>query len=193
MSFKTKITTKLFFNKYTHKIVVLSKEAWKFRNPDKEGKYKVNSLKKRVTHIDKIMEFLNTLGDYEIRVEQPFVSIYSNNKKDIDYISNLDPSKVKYICEPAAGSTLTQGVVILPKISFEYKVTLGSTNQVYDAFVQWAESNPKVKMTKSCRSELSRSGSWGGTYFYITGDKNLLMARMHLGSVINRVDRIVKA
>ncbi len=193
MSFKIKTTTKLFFNKYAYKIVVLTKDSYRFRKTNEEGKYKINDNKKRVTYNDRLMTFLNSLQDYEIRVESPYVSVYSNTKKDIDFIASIDSSNVKYTCEPSKNSNLTQGVVILPKINFEFKVTLGSTNQSYDAFVQWAENNPKVKLTKSCKIDLCRKGSWGGVYFYITGDKNLLMARMHLGGVINRVDKILKA
>jgi len=34
--------------------------------------------------------------------------------------------------------------------------------------------------------------SWGGTHFYITGEKNLLVARMMLGEGINKVEKILK-
>jgi hypothetical protein len=81
----------------------------------------------------------------------------------------------------------------MSKVNFDYKVTLGKTNQECSAFVQWAENNAKLKLTKSCKTELSKNKSWGGTFFYITGDNNLLMAKMHLGGSINKVERIIKA
>jgi hypothetical protein len=40
---------------------------------------------------------------------------------------------------------------------------------------------------------LGKSRSWGGTHFYITGDNNLLMAKMHLAGAISKVERIIKA
>ena len=54
-------------------------------------------------------------------------------------------------------------------------------------------NNKKCKLTKSCTSALLRPRSWGGQHFYITGDNNLLMAKMHLGSSIAKVERIIKA
>ncbi len=193
MSFKTKTTTKLFFNKYAYKIVVVTKDSYIFRYLKGDGKFDVREDGKRYTYNEKVMMYLNSIEDYEIRVESPLVSIYSNDKKDLDYISKIDESAVKYISVPNENVTLQEGVVLLPKVNFEFKVTLGSTRQNYESFVQWAEGNSKVKLIKSCKEDLLRSGSWGGTYFYITGEKNLLLAKMHLGSVINRVDRIIKA
>jgi len=94
---------------------------------------------------------------------------------------------------PPENLTLESGVVILPKVPFDYKVTLGKTSQEHSAFITWAESNSKVKITKSCKKELSKPQSWGGTYFYITGNNNLLLAKMHLGGSINKIERISKA
>ena len=101
--------------------------------------------------------------------------------------------RVKYISKPPDNATLESGVVMLPKIDFEYKITLGKTTQEHTAFVEWAQNNKKVKLTNSCVRDLAKDRSWGGTYFYITGDKNVLMAKMHLGSSINKIERIIKA
>jgi hypothetical protein len=70
---------------------------------------------------------------------------------------------------------------------------LGKTTQEHSAFIQWAENNAKLKLTKTCKRELARDYSWGGTYFYVTGENNLLMTKMHLGGSINKVERIIKA
>ena len=193
MSFKTKTTTKLFFDKYSYKIVVVTKDSYMFRYQNDDGKYGIKENGKRYSYNQKIMKYLDSLDDYEIRVESPLVSFYTNNKKDVDFIANIDTSAVKYISIPNANNNLQEGVIILPKINHEFKVTLGSTKQQYDAFVGWAEGNSKVSLTKRCKEDLLRNSSWGGVYFYITGEKNLLMAKMHLGSVINRIDRIVKS
>jgi hypothetical protein len=58
--------------------------------------------------------------------------------------------------------------------------------------VAWAGTNSKLKLTKSCAKALLKPRSWGGSYFYITGDNNLLMAKMHLGGCISKVERIIK-
>jgi hypothetical protein len=69
---------------------------------------------------------------------------------------------------------------------------MGSTKQEYSTFVEWAEKHPKIKLTKSCIRDLNKNRSWGGTHFYVTGDNNLLMAKMHLGGTISKVQRIIR-
>jgi hypothetical protein len=140
-----------------------------------------------------LQALLSKLEDYQLRVENPWISIYTNTKKNVDRLAKLDPNRVKYISCPPEGGNLASGTVILPKIDFDYKVTLSKTNRENTAFIEWAEKNDKVKLTKSCIKDLSNDGSWGGSYFYITGDKNLLVAKMHLGGAINKVERVVKA
>lgn len=141
----------------------------------------------------KLLEKLKTLDDIVIRVESPWISVYSNSKSSIDAITKVDKSKVKYVCVPPENSVLSNDTVIMPKINYDYRVTMGKTTQDHSTFVQWAEKNTKVKLTKACKRDLCKNMSWGGSYFYITGDNNLLMAKMHLGSSINKVERILKA
>jgi hypothetical protein len=69
---------------------------------------------------------------------------------------------------------------------------MGRTRQSHENFVEWASGNSKLKLTKSCADALNRNHSWGGTYFYVKGDNNLLMARMMLGGSINKVEKIIK-
>jgi hypothetical protein len=140
-----------------------------------------------------LQSVLSKLTNIEIRVEAPWISIYSNNKTDIDSLLNLGNDHVKYVSMPASGSTLTTDTIIMPKMDFDYRVTMGKTTQEHTAFIAWAQSNKKCKLTKSCVRDLSKARTWGGTHFYITGDNNLLMAKMHLGGSISKVERIVKA
>ena len=140
----------------------------------------------------KLQAQLKKLSDIDVRVESPWISIYSNSKSDIDSLIKLDKSKVKYISVPPDSTSLSENVVILPKIPYEYRVTVGKSTHPQHAFIEWGETTAKVKLTKSCKRELSKDRSWGGSYFYISGEKNLLVAKMHLGSVINKVERIVK-
>ena len=146
--------------------------------------------------IDYAFNLYNTLAllnDVNVRVETPWVSVYTNEKSHVDALINLDISKVKYACLPPDTTVLEHGVVIMSKVNFDYKVTLGKTIQNHSAFIGWAESNKKLKLSKACKRELSQDRSWGGTFFYITGDNNLLMAKMHLGGSINKIERIIKA
>ena len=136
---------------------------------------------------------LKKLKDFEIRIEQPNVNVYTNNEKDVTFLEKKYSDNIKYISKPLKDSVLEEGVIVMPKMDYGYKITMGATRQEYSAFVDWAATNAKVKLTKSCIRDLTKSRSWGGTHFYITGDNNLLMAKMHLGSSISKVQRIVKA
>lgn len=206
MQFKQ--TKKLFYGKYQYKIVLVFSGAHLFRGApsdviaDRIKHVKLETdiyARKRWTikteeelkYAVKLEHTLSNLENFELRVETPWVTIYTNNKKDVDKLSNLDKSRVKYICEPLKGTTLEENTVILPKIKYDYRVTLGKTSQEYSTFISWANTNSKIKLTKSCKIELLRNTSWGGSYFYITGDNNLLMAKMHLCGAISKVERVV--
>lgn len=137
---------------------------------------------------------LKQMGDaVDVRVESPWVSIYTNDTAMIDTLVNLDQANVKYISSPPAGTVLEEGKVIISNRDYDYRVTVGRTLQNYSSFVEWADANStKTKLTKSCRKDLLKDQSWGGAYFYITGDNALLMAKMHLGSVITKVESITR-
>jgi hypothetical protein len=203
----TKITNRLFNNKYQYKVVLVCGGASYFRDKDfdqirqrladfnfEERYYKNAGIKNQeeLNWTFKLLVALQNMDDYNLRVEQPFISIYTNTKKDVDKLVKLEPTKVKYISVPPTNNTLAENTIITSKLDFDYRITLGKTTREHSAFVNWASSNKKLRLTKSCIKELHKNRSWGGTYFYITGDNNLLMARMHLGEAINRVDRIVK-
>jgi hypothetical protein len=114
--------------------------------------------------------------------------------QNVDKLIKLAPAdKVKYVSVPPANNPLIENTIITTKLDFDYRITLGKTTREHSAFVSWAENNKKLRLTKSCIKDLHKNRSWGGTYFYITGDNNLLMAKMHLGEAINRVDRIIKS
>jgi len=140
-----------------------------------------------------LQALLRKLSDIDVRVETPWITVYTNTKSNVDALIKLNPEHVKYISIPAKNIVLEEDTIILPKIPFDYRVTLGKTTQEHSAFIEWAEKNSKVKMSKSCKKELSRNMSWGGSYFYISGEKNLLLAKMHLGGSINKIERIIKA
>lgn len=143
-------------------------------------------------YIFKLNNYFSSISDFFLRVESPWISFYTNDKKSVDGLIKIKSDNIKYICKPP-DSGLPEDTVVMPKIDFEFRVTLGKTNQEHSTFIGWAEQTSKVKLTKSCKNALSRAKSWGGTYFYITGDKNLLLAKMHLGGSISKVERIIKA
>lgn len=141
----------------------------------------------------KLQKALSKADGIEIRVESPWISVYSNDKSFINALCKIDESKIKYVSVPPKGTSLEHNTVIMPKTPFEFRVTLGKTVQNHSTFVEWAEKNSKIKLTKSSIKELARPMSWGGTHFYVTGENNLLMVKMHLGGSISKVERIIKA
>jgi hypothetical protein len=200
--------------KYQHKIVLVSSLAVCFRSRDidsilghlkkKDVEFQLNpkdnsayyrSPSSKVTVDDfefayQLHKKLSTMEDYSLRVESPWISLYCNNKKDIDAIIRFDSDRVKYYSSP--DEDLAVGTIIMPKVPFDYRVTMGKSNQPQQAFISWADSNSKIKLTKSCRRDLQKPASWGGTYFYINGDNMLLMAKMHLGGSITKIERIIR-
>jgi len=212
MEYKT--TRKLFRGTYQYKIVLICAGASWFRNRDmdkifeelklvdllqnqkKASTWRLSTLIKTQDELDytfNLASTLSTFTQYELRVESPWITIYSNNKKNIDKLLALDPHKVKYVSQPDPDVSLAQGTIVMPKMAYEFRVTLGKTVQPNPAFVEWADTNKKCKLTKSCIRDLGKQRSWGGTHFYITGDNNLLMAKMHLAGAIAKIERIVKS
>lgn len=209
-----KLTKSLFMHKYQYKAVLVSALSGSFREKDLDSvnaKIKTQHALFRSGKLPRVkiagpkseddfafaftlQKALKKFENFEVRVETPLISFYTNNKKDIDTLVKLGQEKVKYISVPPTNFSLEPNTIILPKVPYDYRVTIGKTNQLHDAFLQWADAtNHKIKVTKSCRRMLSRHQSWGGAYFYVKGDNMLLMAKMHLGSSISKVDRIVQS
>lgn len=207
---KYKETRSLFLGTYQYKVVLVCPTASLLRGGDFDGALKALELwhpgdkntwnwQSRIkTPADyefakSLTKDLKKLKDFEVRIEQPNVNVYTNNEKDVTFLEKKYSDSIKYISKPLKDNVLQEGVIVMPKMDYGYKITMGATRQEYTAFIDWAEANAKVKLTKSCIRDLSKSRSWGGTHFYITGDNNLLMAKMHLGSSISKVQRIIKA
>jgi hypothetical protein len=174
------------------KIVISSDHSRAFENPYYAGWRSGFKTQDDIDYAFKLHHALSGMPDVDIRVESPWVGVYANDLASIELLANLDTERVKYISRPPKNTSLVEGTILLPKVDFEYRITLGKTTQDHDAFVQWADSNSKVKLTKSCKKDLVKQRSWGGTYFYITGANNLLLAKMHLGGSIAKIERIVK-
>ena len=204
-SIPIKETKRLFIDKYGYKIVLVVPAAHWFRGGDLN--FALNQLtgfnlqdknppwSKIKTQADldycfSLYKTLFALSDYELRVEAPFLSVYTNNPKHIDKLLKLDEDRVKYISKPPA-TPLEQGTVIMVREGWEYKVTLGRTNDRHTNFIEWADKTGAVKLTNSAKKSLERMSSWGGAHFYVRDERALTMSRMFLGAGIGRIDRIV--
>lgn len=206
---KVKETRSLFLGKYQYKVVLVCPAATLFRGGDFEGASKELALWKPgdrtswqwqsriktpedLEYSKALCLDLKKLQDFDVRIESPTVNIYTNNLKDVNTLTKKYKDNIKYISRPSDDTVLTEGTVVMTKMDYDFRVTMGATRQEYTAFIDWAESNAKVKLTKSCKRDLTRSRSWGGTHFYVTGENNLLLVKMHLGSTLSKVERIIK-
>lgn len=209
---KVKETRSLFLRKYQYKVVLVCPAATLFRGGDFDGALKELEKMSLITGSPKHhshwasriktpddLEYskalcvdLKKLQDFDVRIESPTVNIYTNNLKDVNGLTKKYKDNVKYISKPPDDITLTEGNVVMTKMDYDFRITMGATKQEYSSFIEWAESNAKVKLTKSCIRDLTRSRSWGGTHFYVTGENNLLLVKMHLGSTLSKVERIIK-
>ena len=146
-----------------------------------------------LAHSIKIMMDLKKMSDYDLRIESPYISIYTNDAKSVSLLEKKYEDQIRYISKPASPGVLEIDTIIMPKLQdYDYKITLAASRQEHSAFVEWAESNGKIRITKSCKRDLLRPKSWGGTHFYVKGDNTLLMAKMHLSGCIGKIQRIVK-
>lgn len=205
-SIQIKDTTRLFLGKYKNKVVLLTPLAYylrdlkidlaKIRTSELEPgpKTKIKS-KDQAVYFGRVCDILKKYSnDFSLRVESPRLNIYTNNSELIEKLCKLDEQQVKFVAFPNENyPELIAGSVIVKRLDFGFKVHLGPTKTENIAFIKWTENNPKIKMPKRCSADLSRSKSWGGSYFYVKDEKTLTMVRMFLGSNISKVETVVKA
>jgi hypothetical protein len=203
----SKHTTRLFFKKYKYKIVIVSKGSSWFRGNDLEnvrnqlatGSSKIN-FNIELTEADKnfilkLYTVLKKCSDYDIRVEYPLISFYSNSAGDVEKLAKLDPTKIKYVSFPEQGSEdkLDDQKILVKKLNYGYRITMGRTRQDFTNFVKWCEDKTeKVKLPKRASKDLCKPHSWGGYYFYVRDDKTLTMVKMFLGGHIQLVEAVTK-
>lgn len=198
-------TTKLFNKKYKYKIVVKTPVAHWFRHNNLENvKKKLNSLPSRYEerlrevseqkYVSNLLNSLEVINDYDLRVEHPYISIYSNSKDDIIKLAKINAQNVKYVSLPGKNPELLEpNQIILKRLDYKFRVTLKYTQQEFNSFLSWAENNDKVRLTKRAKRDLSSNMSFGGGYFYVKDEKTLSMVRLFMGSYIRSIENIVKS
>jgi hypothetical protein len=202
--YKVQHSTKLFQNKYKYKIVFTSGVAGWFRGSSAEQilahhdnddyYYARKASPSDKTHAKKLAEILKNLEDWGVRVETPFVSLYLNNDKDLETVVKHCKNRVKYveIPDPDNENKLAKGTILVKNLDFDFKVSLGSSVQCHLNFVQWCENNPKIRMPKRAKRDLSRNSNPGGGFFYVKDEKVLTMVKMFLGRTITKVETVVQ-
>jgi len=140
-----------------------------------------------------LVKLFKKMNDYYLRIEQPLLSFYTNDRSQAFSIANLDPIRTKYISIPPDNTSIEENQIILKRIDYDYKVTVGRTKQNYSNFITWARNTGKAKMTKTCEKMLAKDYSWGGYYFYVKDDAAMTMVKMFIGGDITRIDKVIKA
>jgi hypothetical protein len=197
-----KTTKKLYRGKYQYNIVLVCAFSHVFRGTNdidyvrritRESKtFNQNSTWRSpadLAHTTQICNTLLTMDNYCTRVEYPTVTIYTNSYSDIIALREVNIDKVRSVSMPP--TNLVEGTVYMPTMEYEFRVTIGRTEHQYTDFLEWADALDKLRITNSCREMLLQRNSYGGGHFYVTGEKMLMMCRMHLAGVKLTVDRIV--
>lgn len=171
---------KLFKNRYQFKLVIY-KSFYYLETP---------TLSKK-QYFKKLQEFLeNTEDEFELSVNYSFITIFTNIEKLINEIIKIDENRILSLSR-VKNQTIVADTIFLPRIPFDYKISLRRSSTNHSSFINWAKSNKNIKLTGSCIRELQKDRSYGGTYFYVKGDNNLLLAQMQLGEVIGKVEKII--
>ncbi len=199
-----KYSNKLFRGKYKYKVVFTSGVAGWFRSGDADSiikhyedndyYYARKASPNEKTHAKKLGELLKTIDSWAARVETPCVSLYLDTEDDLEKVVQSCKSRLKYveIPDPKNQNLLAEGTVLVKKLDFGFKVSLGASTQNHSNFVQWCENNPKIRMPKRAKRDLSKDENAGGGFFYVKDEKVLTMVKMFLGRTITRVETVVQ-
>ena len=196
-------------NKYKYKIVLVCPVANWFRGND------LDNVSQKLLELDQskplppwikirtaddklfccdLYKAMRSLTDYELRVEHPLINVYTNNTNHVETLALVDSTRVKYISIPnKSNPDLITNSVIVKNLDYDYKIHMGRTRQEYSNFIQWATNNNKIRLPKKVIRDLTKTNSWGGSYFYVKGANTLTMVRVFLGSDIAKIESVIKA
>lgn len=209
----SKKTNKLFFEKYAYKVSITTPLAPCFRgknltktqdelnflahkfNPNLDGKVQVGqSWSKRYASFEdiisgtRIIETLNTIDDFTLRVEGSILGIYFNEEDILDKIVSIRNIEVREVSKPENDSIKdfllsNPKRIIRKEYTHKFKVAVKALWNEAPDFLEWASKMPKIKLNRS-------SYKYGG-YFYVADAKTLSVCRLYLGNKLSKVEEIV--
>lgn len=206
-----KPTKSLFLNQYNYKIVLVSSRAQWFRRKNYDfvrqmlnrtgaATYHPNAYSLDYSCREYCVNLLNTFesfdqNEFQIRVENPFINVYTNSIEHVELLAAIDPDWVKSVFLPDnLTRTLNPNTVVVKTLNYDYKVFLKTIkDQDNSSFLSWANDNKKIRMSANCLKDLNRSTSRGGSYFYVKDEKTLTMVKMFLGAHIRNIVNVIKA
>lgn len=189
-----KTLKKLYLGKYQHKIVLVCRGAHLFRggNLDKiEHRIEVSASDyiSDKAYLYELIDYLKSINDYTIRIEGSLLSIYTIDESHIRKIKKLNSIYVREIHNVDRHLNPNEIISTLP---YDYKVHLVNKGQPNKTFLEWAQDNANIRVTKSTQFFLSNPSRWPlDGYFYIKGENNLTMAKLYLGNLIKKIEKIV--
>jgi len=207
-------TTKLFYNEYLYKLVVVNGLSYLFREKNlsraksdldllqqqydagKPLSRGVHAYKYPVDHDTFIeakniyMEFCRQ-DDYKLRISNPYMQIYSNDHAWLLMLSTKIKS-ARELWEPKVENltALDKNVILVNQpVRYKYKVTLGQSCD--KNLASWIRNNPdKVKAGTICLDTIEHSGYVRGMYFYARDEKILQLLNLFV-SKLARIDKLV--
>jgi len=209
-------TTKLFYDQYLYKLVVINPLASIFRDNnltyardqlDKlQLEYELNSSLnfssfRRNTKISKneftaakiLLTEFNIRKDYKLRISIPNMCIYSNNTRWLKMLM-IKPIVIKEFWEPDQKSInlLVKNNIVITDNTFGYDYKITFKDRIDSQFYNWLLANPdKVKIGNTCLQCIKRGGYVRGFYFYLRDAKVLSLVNLMIGGGIARIDNIV--
>ena len=208
----SKKTTKLFFGKYVYKVAVRLPVASKFRgNNLKRISEDLESLKEqfannKLTRMQmgswsrssftiedvflgmNLVDVLETLSSYTLRVEGSTLGLYSNDDDFFHKVLSISGVYIEETSEPVDQKTktfllTTPKTIIRKEYTHKYKVTVNALWESADNFKAWAIKLPKIKTTNN-------KYRFGG-HFYVADEKTLSLCHIFLADKIRKVEELV--
>ena len=207
-------TPKLFYDKYPYKLVIRNSLAIIFREKNfnfakevlddlqhqfEKGEPLIRKSVYRQFSIDNneffecqrlYKEFRSTSHSYRIRVENPKIQIYSDNKNWLIGLAEkcTDPRE---FWAPTVNELIPNTILVDKPVTHEYKVTL-SDRKVDPGFIIWIEKNPdKIKIGNTCKNAIQNNMYCTNYYFYIRDERVLNLVKLIIGASIRRIDRMI--
>jgi len=201
-----KTSPRLFVDKWQYKTTVICPAAAWFRGNNLEhtqeklnqwrsgGMTRWDSLKVRSTlDFEYCLDIYNLLvnkDNYALRIEHPVLNLYTNDQTLAFSLANIDVARTKFIYVPPLQNKLVENTIIMSRINYGYRVTMGRSRQSHESFAVWASNSKHIKITKRSL-DLMKKPNFGGHYFYVKDDSAMTMVKMFLGSDIARIDKII--
>ena len=214
---KRTLTSKAFYGKYVCKCTVLTKLASYFRNRKlTETRRQLqnligswNSTKLRSTSTIKwnwmypaeeylldeinhgiaILDLLDTLDSFKVRVEGLALTFYFNDESYIDKIESIPGSVIRGVSAPKnqeVGEFLlaNPNIIFKTDTAYRYRLTVSSLNSNGPVFREWAEKIPKIKLS-------GKNNYKFGGYFYAADEKTVSICRLFLGGALSKIEIVV--